>query len=55
MSKSKPIKLTKDMIPVEAFHPGELLNDEIEYMGIKQKELAEKMSIAPKIQNELIN
>ena len=55
MSKSKPIKLTKDMIPGEAFHPGELLNDEIEYRGIKQKELAETMGIATNILNELIH
>ena len=54
MNKPMPIRLTKDMIPGQATHPGELIKDEIEYRGIKQKELAKTMGISPNILNELI-
>lgn len=51
----KRYKITPDMIPGQAFHPGVLLRDEIEYRGISQKELAGTMHIAPTILNELIH
>ena len=51
----KTYKITSDMIPGQAFHPGELLFDEIEYRGISQKELAAKMNISPTIMNEIIH
>jgi antitoxin HigA-1 len=51
----KTYKLANDMIPGQAFHPGVLLFDEIEYRGISQKELADSMSIAPTVLSEIIH
>jgi antitoxin HigA-1 len=51
----KTYKLNEDTIPGQAFHPGVLLYDEIEYRGISQKKLAEDMGIAPTILSELIH
>ena len=43
-----------ELIPVHATHPGLLIKDEIDCIGMTQKELAIKMDIAPNIVNELI-
>ena len=51
----KPIKLTKDVIPSHATHPGVLLSDEIEYRGITQKKLADDMNIAATVLSEIIH
>jgi len=51
----KTYKLTDDMIPGQAFHPGVLLYDEIEYRGISQKELADSINIAPTVLSEIIH
>lgn len=48
------IKLTKDIIPGEAFHPGIILKDEIEYRKITPKELADKMHVSTLIVNNII-
>lgn len=55
MNKQKTIKLTKDMIPGQAFHPGGFLHEEIEYRGIKQKDLADAMGVAPTVLSEIIH
>ena len=55
MNKKETIKLTKEMLPSEATHPGELIADEIEYRNIKQKDLAETMNIAPNVLSEIIH
>jgi len=49
------IKLTKSDIPSHATHPGQLIADEIEFRGIKQKELARQMAIAENILSEIIH
>jgi addiction module HigA family antidote len=36
-------------------HPGELLKEEIEYRGLSQIQLAEKMGISYKILNDILN
>lgn len=36
-------------------HPGEVLKDEVEYRGISQKELAEKMGMPYKSLNDILN
>ena len=36
-------------------HPGEILKDEIEYRGVSQKKLAEKMGISYSVINEILN
>lgn len=51
----KTYKLTKDMIPGQAFHPGTLLKDEIEYRNITQKKLADEMEIATTVLREIIH
>ncbi|MFZ4399969.1 MAG: HigA family addiction module antitoxin [Bacteroidales bacterium] len=43
-----------ELIPAKATHPGLLIKDEIECIGMTQKDLATKMDIAPNIVNELI-
>ncbi len=55
MSKIKTYAITKDTIPAHATHPGMLLQDEIEYRGIKQKDLASSMNIAATVLNEIIH
>ncbi|MBW8050607.1 MAG: HigA family addiction module antidote protein [Cytophagales bacterium] len=55
MNKSKPIKLTKEIVPGQAFHPGIFLNDEIKYRNINQKELAKTMGITPITLSEIIH
>jgi addiction module HigA family antidote len=49
------IKLTKSDIPSHATHPGQLIADEIEFRGVKQKELANLMGIAENILSEIIH
>lgn len=51
----KTYKVANDMIPAEALHPGELIADEIEYRGIKQKDLAKTTGIASTMLNEIIH
>ena len=53
--KTSNIKLTKETIPSHATHPGILIADEIKYKGMKQKELAIVVGIAPSVLNEIIN
>jgi addiction module HigA family antidote len=55
MSKTKTYSITKDTLPAHATHPGVLLQDEIEYREIKQKDLAKQMHIAPTVLNEIIH
>lgn len=44
-----------DIISVFPSHPGEILNDEIEYRGISQRQLADEMGIAYSALNEILN
>lgn len=45
----------KRIIPFEATHPGELIKDELVERGIKQKQLAKEMGIAPSVLSETIH
>ena len=54
-SKSPTIKLTKNILPSHATHPGVLIADEIESREITQKQLADAMGIAPNIISEIIH
>ena len=47
-------KIEPNHIPEEAFHPGEYIKDEINFLKISQRELASKTSIHPTIINEII-
>lgn len=45
----------ENLTPAFPTHPGEILKDEIEYRGISQRDLAEKMGIAYSALNEILN
>jgi HTH-type transcriptional regulator/antitoxin HigA len=46
---------SRELIPAEATHPGQLIQDEMEILGITQLEAAVQMDIAVNILNELIS
>jgi len=48
------ILLTPDIIPAEAFHPGEFINDEIKARKITQRKLSELMNIPTNLVKSLI-
>lgn len=41
--------------PYMPSHPGEVLKEEIEYRGISQKQLAERMGVSYTMLNEILN
>ncbi len=55
MKSKKGFKLTKEILPPHATHPGVLIADELQQRGLKQKDLAEKMEIAPTTMSEIIH
>ena len=46
---------SKRLVPVRAIHPGEVLREELRERGIKQKEFAQMIGVAPTHLNEFIN
>ena len=50
-----PHMIANNLEPSEPIHPGELLKDEIEYRGISQKKLAERMGMSYTVLNEVLN
>ncbi|MCC8038230.1 MAG: HigA family addiction module antidote protein [Bacteroidales bacterium] len=44
-----------DLTPFVPTHPGEILKDEIEFLGVSQRQLAEKMGMRYTILNEILN
>jgi addiction module HigA family antidote len=50
-----PSMIANNLTPYEPIHPGELLKEEIEYRGISQRKLAEKMGVAYSVLNEVLN
>ena len=47
--------VANNLTPCFLTHPGEVLKDELEYRGIKQRDLAEKMGISYKVLNDILN
>lgn len=45
----------KDLTPVIATHPGELIKDELKERGMTQKHLAAEMGIKPSVLSETVN
>ncbi len=41
--------------PFEPTHPGEVIKDELEYRGISQKQLAQKIGVSGSLLNEVLN
>lgn len=50
-----PKMIANNVEPFEPTHPGELLKEEIEYIGISQKKLAEQIGIPYKNLNDILN
>lgn len=50
-----PDMIANNLTPFEPTHPGEVLREEIEYMGITQTKLAEEIGVKVSLLNELIN
>jgi addiction module HigA family antidote len=50
-----PRMIANNLTPYEPTHPGELLKEEIEYRGISQKKLAERMGMSYTVLNEVLN
>lgn len=50
-----PNMIANNLHPSEPIHPGEIIKDEIDYLGITQKELAENTGISYTIINEIIH
>ena len=48
-------KLANNLQSFTAYHPGELVKDELEYRAIKQKDFAKKFSISYSVLNEVLN
>ena len=47
--------IANNLEPSEPIHPGELLKEEIEFRGISQKKLAERMGMSYSVLNEVLN
>lgn len=50
-----PDMIANNLTPFEPTHPGEVLREEIECMGITQTKLAEEIGVKVSLLNELIN
>lgn len=50
-----PCMIANNLTPYEPTHPGVILKSEIEYRGISQKQLAERMGMSCSVLNEVLN
>ena len=50
-----PKMIANNIDPYEPTHPGELIKDEIEFRGISQKKLADRMGASYTVVNDIIN
>lgn len=47
--------IANNLIPFEPTHPGELIRDELQSIGMTQSKLAERIGVSPSLLNEVIN
>lgn len=47
--------VANNLTPFEPTHPGELIRDELESLGMTQAKLAERIGVSPSLLNEVIN
>lgn len=47
--------IANSLTPFEPTHPGELIRDELECLGMAQSKLAEGIGVSPSLINEVIN
>lgn len=50
-----PDIIANNLYPSVPIHPGEMIKDEIEYIGITQKALAAEIGIPTSVLNEILN
>ena len=50
-----PKMIANNLTSSELIHPGEMIKDEIEYLGLSQRKLAAQMGISPTLLNEILN
>ncbi len=50
-----PGMIANNLTPFEPTHPGEIVKDEIEYLGITQRDLAARMGVSYTQLNEILN
>ncbi|MCQ2229274.1 MAG: HigA family addiction module antitoxin [Bacteroidales bacterium] len=50
-----PMMIANNLTPSDPIHPGELIKDEIESRGLKQRSLAQKMGVSYSVLNEILN
>lgn len=53
--KYQSIMNKKNLTPLEATHPGEMIKDELRERGMTQKQLADETGIKPSVLSETIN
>ncbi|MCM1109112.1 MAG: HigA family addiction module antitoxin [Clostridium sp.] len=51
----EPMMIANNLEPQSPIHPGEIIRDELEYMGITQKKLAEEIGVPYATLNEMVN
>ena len=49
-----PQMILSNLKPNYVTHPGEVIKDEIEYLGIPQKEFAERIGVSPSEVNQIL-
>lgn len=49
------MKTANEITPTNIFHPGLLLEEEIEYRELTKKDVAEKMGVSPTMLSEIIS
>lgn len=47
--------MANNLTPYEPTHPGELIRDELQAIGMTQSKLAERIGVSPSLLNEVIN
>ena len=55
MDTQKNIYRSKDLIPFEPTHPGEVLKEELQARGISQKKFAQMLNLQYTFLNEIVN
>lgn len=50
-----PNMIANNLTPSQPIHPGEMIKDEIEYRGISQKSLAERIGMPASVLNAVLN
>ncbi len=55
IAKTKSDMIANNLTPFEPTHPGELIRDELQSIGMTQSKLAERIGVSPSLLNEVIN